>query len=562
MRDGIQMRMDTSVIPEEFWKKTTTAAEKSTFLLTTSATQPKPSQLLRIAGLMFLYPSLIMVLLFAQTIIGQVVSGHTFSADHRDRTLMMDDIIGYPEVKREVSEIMDKIKNAHLYAAQGIKAPRGLLFMGDPGVGKTMLAKAMANEIKAQFFYCTGADFAEMYVGVGPRRVRSLFKRARKHSRSFIFIDEIDAIGARNSMGNDSERQSTINALLAEMDGVNKNGTLIVVGATNHPNLLDPALRRPGRFDKEIHIPMPDLETRKGILEKYLTGLALADDVDLMAIAHRTAGYSGALLAGLVEETKNMALRRAEGGELVIDQALIELAQEVRLLGVSSTRAHPDDLDRVAVHELGHALAGLLYCPDVHVEKVTVAGRGHALGYTAMRPSHERTLRTVSALEGDLIMRLSGRAAEEVILGEVRSGAADDLERATELARDMVGRFGMGTATGLMVPPRSVDPGAMPDNVRADVRDLLEQMYAKAKQMVHDHRPWIEAHRETLRNPATAIRSPMRCWWPAWASDCDVIFNQFQGVLHVQDRILWGCDRARHPGVGRPIERITRSPRR
>ena len=503
MRDGSQVRMDTSVIPEEFWKKTTQASEKSEFLLTTGEILPKPSPLLRVAGMMFLYSTLIMVLLFAQTMIGQVVSGHTFAADHRDRNIKMKDIIGYPEVKREVNEIMDKISNAHRYAAQGIKAPRGLLFLGDPGVGKTMLAKAMANEMNAQFFYCTGADFAEMYVGVGPRRVRELFKRARKHARAFIFIDEIDAIGARNSMGNDSERQGTINAFLAEMDGVNNNGTLIVVGATNHPNLLDPALRRPGRFDKEIHIPMPDLDTRKGILEKYLSGLTLADDVDLLAIAHRTQGYSGAMLAGLVEETKNLALRKAEGGELVVDQATIELAQEVRLLGVASTRAHPNDLDRVAVHELGHALAGLLRCPDVHVEKVTVAGRGRALGYTSMRPTHDRTLRTSQSLKGDLIMRLAGRAAEEVILGDVSSGAADDLERATELAREMVGRMGMGASTGLMVPPRSHDPGAMPDAMRQDVRDILEAMYDEARTLVRENANWIEKHRQTLRDPET-----------------------------------------------------------
>lgn len=501
MKSGEALRIDTSVLPEEFWKKITQASEESAFLITTGEQLPKPSRLLRISGLMFLYSSLIMVFLFAQSMIGQVVSGHTFSADRRDRNIRMKDVIGYPEVKREVSEIMDKINNATAYTAQGIRAPRGLLFLGDPGVGKTMLAKAMANEMGAEFFYCTGADFAEMYVGVGPRRVRSLFKRARKHAKAFIFIDEIDAIGARNSMGNDSERQSTINQFLAEMDGMNNNGTLLVVGATNHANMLDPALRRPGRFDKEIHIPLPDLETRKGILEKYFTGIQLDDNVDLEAIAHRTQGYSGAMLSGLVEETKNLALRKAAGGDLVVRQETIELAQEIKLLGVGTTKAHPEDLDRVAVHELGHALAGLLHCPDVHVEKVTVAGRGHALGFTSMRPLHDRTLRTEKSLRGDLIMRLAGRAAEDVILGGVSSGAADDLERATELAREMVGRLGMGGATGLMVPPKSVDPGVVPDSVRADVRELLEQMYAQAKQMIEDHRDWIAKHRTALQDP-------------------------------------------------------------
>jgi cell division protease FtsH len=507
LRDKTQFRMDHEVLSDEVLKKITQASEKNSFYIHEGDKYPKPSKLLTITGTLFLYASLIMVLLSAQVLIGQVVSGHTFTADKRDQTIRLSDVIGYPDVKREVLEIMDKIKNAHIYAQQGIKPPRGLLFLGDPGVGKTMLAKAMANEMKAKFFYCTGADFAEMYVGVGPRRVRALFKRARKHARSFIFIDEIDAIGSRNSMGNDSERQSVINQFLAEMDGVNNNAGLIVVGATNHANLLDPAMRRPGRFDKEIHIPLPDLDTRQGILAKYLTGFTLSDTVDLLALAHRTQGYSGAMLNGLIEEAKNLALRQANGGALVITQEILEQAQEVGLLGVSSTRAQPEDIDRVAVHELGHALAGLSACPDLHVEKVTIAGRGRALGYTSMRPVHDRTLRTEVALRGDLMMRLGGRAAEQIVLGGVSSGAADDLERATELAREMVGRFGMGRSTGLMVPPRSHDPGAMPDSVRIDVKELLEHTYAQACTLMEQNLSWFDAKRQQLRVVDTITHS-------------------------------------------------------
>lgn len=499
MKDGRELRLATDVLPEEFWKRVSEAGEAQAFKMTDGELFPKPNRIISIAGLMFLYSTIIMVLLFAQMVVSEVVSGHTFSADKRDRAIRLSDVIGYPEVKREVMEVIDKIKNAHVYAGQGIRAPRGLLFLGDPGVGKTMLAKAMANEMGAKFFYCTGADFAEMYVGVGPRRVRALFKRARKYPRSFIFIDEIDAIGARNSMGNDSERQGVINQFLAEMDGVNNNGALILVGATNHANLLDPALRRPGRFDKEIHIPLPDAETRRGILEKYLGGFKLADNVDLDAIASRTQGYSGAMLSGLVEETKNLALRQAAGGEIVISQETIETAQEVGLLGVSSIKAHPDDIDRVAVHELGHALACLVHCPHMHVEKVTIAGRGRALGYASMRPLHDRTLRTETSLRGDLIMKLAGRAAEQVVMGSVSSGAIDDLERATELAREMVARMGMGGRTGLMVPPRSHDPGAMPESVRDDVRDLLGEAYQQALQTVEQNLAWLSGHRQTFR---------------------------------------------------------------
>jgi ATP-dependent metalloprotease FtsH len=507
LRDKTRFRMDHEVLSDEVLKKITQASEKNSFHIREGEVYPKPNKITTITGTLFFYASFMMVILAAQMLVGEVVSGHTFAADKRDQTIQLSDVIGYPDVKREVLEIMDKIKNAHIYAQQGIKPPRGLLFLGDPGVGKTMLAKAMANEMKAKFFYCTGADFAEMYVGVGPRRVRALFKRARKHARSFIFIDEIDAIGSRNSMGNDSERQSVINQFLAEMDGVNNNTGLIVVGATNHANLLDPAMRRPGRFDKEIHIPLPDLDTRQGILAKYMTGFTLSDTVDLLALAHRTQGYSGAMLNGLIEETKNLALRQANGGPLVITQELLEQAQEVGLLGVSSTRAQPEDIDRVAVHELGHALAGLSSCPDLHVEKVTIAGRGRALGYTSMRPVHDRTLRTEIALRGDLMMRLGGRAAEQIVLGGVSSGAADDLERATELAREMVERFGMGRTTGLMVPPRSHDPGAMPDSVRIDVKELLEHTYEQACALMEQNLSWFENKRQQLRTVDTITHS-------------------------------------------------------
>lgn len=496
---GQKLRIDASALPEEFWKRVTEAAAEKDFKISIGDEYPKDNPIIAMAGMCFLYSAIIMVLIFAQTMVGQVISGHTFTADQRDRNLKMNDIVGYDEVKQEIREVLDKINHARKYAKDGIKAPRGLLLLGDPGVGKTMMAKAIANEMGGDFFYCTGADFAEMYVGVGPRRVRALFKRARKSGKAVIFIDEVDAIGARNSMGNDSERQSTINQLLAEMDGVSGNGNILVVGATNHANLLDPALRRPGRFDKEIHVPLPDPATREGILALYLKGVTLAPDVDLSVMALRTQGYSGAKLAGLVAEAKNMALRLAtDDTGLVVTQTLLEDAQERLLLGVGQQKAHPDDLDRVAVHELGHALAGLTLRRDIQIEKITLSGRGRALGYCVQRPVREMTLRTQQDLEGELIMTLAGRAAEQVILGTVSNGAADDLEWATAIARDMVCRFGFGQTTGLMVPPRSTDPGHLPESVQRDIQALLGQIYERALALVDEHRAWLAQHRATL----------------------------------------------------------------
>lgn len=492
-KDGKVFRMDASALTEEFWKTVTEAGKEQAFLTKVGEEYPKRNTLLAMAGMGFLYSTLIMVLVFAQMMVGQVVSGHTFKADRRDRDVGLDDIVGYEDVKRDVVEILDKMHNARRYAAAGVKAPRGLLLLGGPGVGKTMLAKAVANEMKGEFFYCTGADFAEMYVGVGPRRVRTLFKLARKAGRAVIFIDEIDAIGARNTMGNDSERQATINQFLAEMDGVNTNGSLLVIGATNHPELLDPALRRPGRFDKELMVPLPDVDTRRGILGRYLEGFGQDETVDLDAMALRTQGYSGALLAGLVAEAKNLALRHAGADQPpVISQATLETAQENQLLGSGQQKSHPDDVRRVAYHELGHALAGLVCRDDIVLEKITISGKGRALGYCVSRPVRDSALRTQANMEGELVMKLAGRAAEEVILGSVSSGAIDDLERATELARDMVGRMGFGRQTGLMVPPRSTDPGHLQVSVQEDIQELLNVMYERAKALVQQHRVWME----------------------------------------------------------------------
>lgn len=424
----------------------------------------------------------------------------SFKAVGRDKSIRLDDVIGYDDVKREMREVMDQLLRSKEYLAQGIKPPRGVIFTGDPGVGKSMLAKAMANELEADFFYCTGADFAEMYVGIGPKRVKELFASARKSNIAFIFIDEIDALGSRQSLGHDSERQATINQMLAELDGVQENGQILVMGATNHLDRIDPALLRPGRFDKQIHIPLPDAATRRGILEKYLGDVALSGSVNLEGLSQRTAGFSGAQLRAMVNEAKNLALRASNGTDAIqVSQELLEKAQEIAILGISERKSEGDEAKRIAIHELGHALAGYLFCHDIHIEKVTTIGRGGALGYTLSRPLTEGALKTEQELRGDICMMLAGRAAEEVMLGSVSSGAVDDLRRANSVARKMVCQLGMGKRVGLVTPTENAGEGyTAPSFVDEDIRSLLDEIYAQAKSMVMEHSDWMVDRADAL----------------------------------------------------------------
>ena len=459
-----------------------------------------------------LFIAIVILLVFGQKMITEVIGGHSFRAQRPDHSLTLDDVVGYDEVKQELRELKDQLLNAHVYAQRGIQAPRGILFTGDPGVGKTMMAKAFSNEIQADFFVCTGADFAEMYVGVGPRRVRSLFRLARLSAVAVIFIDEIDALGSRDQMGQDSERLATINAMLAELDGVNGNGRLVVIGATNNPNRLDPALRRPGRFDKTINIPLPDQETRIGILRRYLGNIPTDPALDVTALALRTPGYSGAQLKNIVAEAKQLAAREAGGAkeEWVITQDLLHRAQETIIMGVSETKSTGEDLLRVAVHELGHALAGYMLCQDQHIEKITVLGRGGALGYAISHPIDDRKLLSRTQMFNRLVMLLAGRAAERVMLGDVSAGAADDLAKASTQARRMVSDFGMGYDFAYAEPAehakfgRGVPPGVLlvPDasavsQSSTDSRErmaeaVIDRAYQEAMTLVTAHADWVK----------------------------------------------------------------------
>lgn len=407
-----------------------------------------------------------------------------------------DDVVGYTAVKNELLGIIDRMQSPARYEMLNLAPPRGVLLTGEPGVGKTLLARAVASSCQARFFYCTGADFVEMYVGVGARRVRDLFARARKARRAVIFIDEVDALGTRSGDRLDSERLATLNAILAEMDGLDRRGSVLVIAATNAPHRLDPALRRPGRFDREIRMELPDLDTRCQMLRRGLAGLPLADTVDIDRFALRLAGLAGAHIHQLSTIVRELVMK--ENRE-VVDADTLSRAHEQALLGVSVRSASPHELYRVAVHELGHAIAGHTCCPGMRIDKVTIDGRGPALGYALSVPIRETLSPTEEEMTGDIAMLLGGRAAEQVILGSVSAGAGDDLARANALATRMVTELAMAGAPGLLTLPGDRPPGApLPSVFEKPIRALLDSQYQRVVGLMTARADWLRTQADTL----------------------------------------------------------------
>ncbi len=361
------------------------------------------------------------------------------------------DVAGYEGVKEEISEVVNFLRNASRYAAAGAMAPRGLLMVGPPGTGKTLLARAVAGEASVPFFSVTGSSFVEMFVGVGAARVRDLFAEARKRAPAIIFIDEIDAIGQRRAgsgavVAND-EREQTLNQLLSEMDGFDMTQGIVVLAATNRPEVLDPALLRPGRFDRQVTIPLPTLEERAAILAVHCRDKQLAPDVDLTVVARGTPGFSGADLANLANEAAIFAVRR---NREIISPADFDDARDRILIGrrEGSNVLLPEEKHAVAVHESGHAIVLALSDHADPVAKVTILPAGQALGVTQQLPLIERHLYGEDYLKETLAGRLGGRAAELVVLGQGSTGAANDLSTATDLATKMVREFGLSDKLG------------------------------------------------------------------------------------------------------------------
>ena len=363
------------------------------------------------------------------------------------------DVAGEDEAKENLQEIVDYLHNPSKYKEIGASMPKGVLLVGPPGTGKTMLAKAVAGESNVPFFSMSGSEFVEMFVGMGASKVRDLFKQAKEKAPCIVFIDEIDAIGQKRNAGNfggNDEREQTLNQLLTEMDGFEDNSGVIILAATNRPESLDPALTRPGRFDRRVPVELPDLKGREEILKVHARKVKVASDVDFNKIARMASGASGAELANIVNEA---ALRAVRDGRKFATQADLEESIEVVIAGYEKKNAILSDNEKwtVAIHEIGHALVAALQSHSAPVQKITIIPRtSGALGYTMQVDEDERYIMTKEELENKIATLTGGRAAEEVMLGTISTGAANDIEQATKLARAMISRYGMSKDFGMV----------------------------------------------------------------------------------------------------------------
>ena len=424
-------------------------------------------------------------------------------------TVTFADVAGIDEAKDEVREIVDFLQEPERFVEIGGRIPRGVLLIGPPGTGKTLLARSMAGEAKVPFISASGSDFVEMYAGVGASRIRKLFKEARRHKACIIFIDELDAVG-RNRGGNSlshEEREQTLNQLLVEMDGFTQSASIIVIGATNRHDILDPALLRPGRFDRQVMVGNPDLKGREQILRVHARKVALESDVDLRGIARGTPGFSGADLANLVNEA---ALIAARGGRKTIGNRDLDAARDKVLMGVERKSVAMSERERItcAYHEAGHAVVAAVLPDADPLHKVTIIPRGRALGVTMQLPEADRYTHSKPFIETQIAILMGGRTAEELFLRQMTSGASNDIERATELARKMVCELGMSP----LGPLHFRRPSSTFDNdtraagfseetarrVDAEIRTLVMRGYETARQIIERQRPAVKALAEEL----------------------------------------------------------------
>ena len=421
------------------------------------------------------------------------------------------DVAGQDEAKESLQEIIDFLHNPQKYTAIGAKLPKGALLVGSPGTGKTLLAKAVAGEADVPFFSISGSDFVEMFVGMGASRVRDLFQQAAKVAPCIIFIDEIDAVGRSrdNRFGNNSEQEQTLNQLLSEIDGFESSKGIVCLAATNRPEVLDKALLRPGRFDRRIIVDKPNLQGRLDTLKVHTRKIKLSEDVDLRKIAQATAGAVGADLANLVNEA---ALRAVRMGRQAVNQEDLLVSFETVIAGTEKKNTVLTDMEKrlVAYHEVGHALVAALEKHSQPVSKITIVPHtSGALGYTMQMPEEEKFLSTAEELRTELRTLVGGRAAEQVVFGVQTTGAANDIQRATALARNMVTQYGMSDTFGLMttasVQNQYLDGQAYMDcsqetaaGVDREVQKILEEAYTQAKEILTQNRPLLDEISEYL----------------------------------------------------------------
>ncbi|HUW99313.1 MAG TPA: ATP-dependent zinc metalloprotease FtsH [Acidiferrobacter sp.] len=425
-----------------------------------------------------------------------------------------DDVAGVEEAKEEVTELVEFLRDPTKFQKLGGRIPRGVLMTGSPGTGKTLLAKAIAGEAKVPFFSISGSDFVEMFVGVGASRVRDMFDQAKKHAPCIIFIDEIDAVGRQRGAGlggGHDEREQTLNQLLVEMDGFEGSEGVIVIAATNRPDVLDPALLRPGRFDRQVYVPLPDIRGREQILRIHMRKVPIADDVVPSILARGTPGFSGADLANLVNEA---ALFAARSNKRLVEMLDFELAKDKIVMGAERRSIVMPEKERIntAYHESGHTVVARMLPNTDPVHKVTIIPRGRALGVTMQLPTEDRYSHDREYLLSTIAVLMAGRIAEEVFMHQMTTGAANDFERATDLARNMVSRWGMSDRLGTRVYGENQSEvflgrdvtthknvsDATAQLVDAEIRRIIDEQYGRARRIIEENQDKVEIMASTL----------------------------------------------------------------
>ncbi len=425
-----------------------------------------------------------------------------------------EDVAGVEEAKEEVGELVEFLRDPSKFQKLGGHIPKGVLMTGNPGTGKTLLAKAIAGEAKVPFFSISGSDFVEMFVGVGASRVRDMFEQAKKHAPCIIFIDEIDAVGRQRGAGlggGHDEREQTLNQLLVEMDGFEGSEGVIVIAATNRPDVLDPALLRPGRFDRQVYVPLPDIRGREKILKVHMRKVPVSDNVDASVIARGTPGFSGADLANLVNEA---ALFAARGNKRTVDMSDFEKAKDKVIMGAERRSIVMPEKERMntAYHESGHAVVAKSLPNTDPVHKVTIIPRGRALGVTMQLPTEDRYSHDRESLLSTIAVLMGGRIAEEVFMNQMTTGASNDFERATDLARNMVMRWGMSDLMGTRVYGDNQSEvflgrdvmthknmsNNVAESVDMEIRRIIDEQYARARKIIEDNREKIELMTKSL----------------------------------------------------------------
>ncbi len=452
-------------------------------------------------------PTALMIILIIMIIKMQGLGekGKVYDDTERKTKIKFDDVAGLDEEKEELIEIVDFLKRPEKFAKMGAKVPRGVLLYGKPGTGKTLIAKAIAGEADVPFISMSGSEFIEMFAGLGASRVRKLFEKARKIAPCIVFIDEIDAIGARRSSnsGAETENNQTLNQLLVEMDGFSSEETIIVLAATNRPEMLDKALLRPGRFDRQITIPTPDLKGRLEILKIHAKEKRLAEDVNLESIAEDTAGYTGAELANILNEAAIIATKRKheeienEDVEEAVKKVTVGLEKRARVISEK-------DKKLTAYHEAGHAVVSRYLPTQTDVKEVSIIPRGVAGGYTMYKSDEDKYYISKTEMQEKLIALLGGRAAEKLVLDDISTGASNDIEVATKIARDMVTKYGMSDTLG-PIDFQGKEPYEMQmfgenigDKIGAEVKQLIDTAYQDAQELLKQHRDKLDAIAQAL----------------------------------------------------------------